>query len=262
MIKKVVLIASVFAASAGFCQQPSATPDKKTGSGGFIRGTIIREPEVDLPSLVRETQKFETRNDKIGMFWWIPTDFWEIGWEKQGHTSEEARKKFLPLRKYNLFLIAAGTSELGNIKWRTEEEIRKAIVLFDFNGNIYRPIEVAPLDIQALLDTLKPTLRAMQGSFRESSYFLLFPTTNPAGVASEDSRKPSEISMQVRNLMGSSTGSSTNIYAWRLPLSSLSPPKYCPVGKEQLEPSWRYCPWHGIKLPDEDQPAAIPANSK
>ena len=89
--------------------------------------------------------------------------------EKQGHTSDEARKKFLPFRKYNLFLIAAGTTETGNIKWRTEEQIRKAIVLFDFNGNIYRPIEVVPLDIQALLDTLKPTLRAMQGSFREAS---------------------------------------------------------------------------------------------
>jgi hypothetical protein len=260
MIKKVLLIATVVVASTGFCQQPSAAPDKKAGSGGVIGGIISSEPEADLPSLVRETQKIETRNNKIGMFWWIPTEFWEIGWKKQGHSSEDARKKFLPLRKYNLFLIAAGTNETGNIKWRTEEEVRKATVLFDSNGNIYRPIEVVPLDIQSLLDTLKPTLKAMQSSFRESSYFLLFPTTDPAESTSANSLKPSEISMQVRNLMGPSA----NIYAWRLPLSSLSPPKYCPVGKEQLEPSWRYCPWHGIKLPDEatEQPAATPANSK
>ena len=260
MIKKVLLGGFVFAACAGFCQQPSATPDKKPGSGGVIGGIINSEPAVDLPSLVRETQKIETRNNKIGMFWWIPTDFWEISWKKQGHSSEEAREKFLPLRKYNLFLIAAGTTETGNIKWRTEEEIRKAIVLFDSNGNIYRPIEVVPLDIQALFDTLKPTLKLTMGRTGENSYFLLFPTMGPAGAPSADLRKPSEISMQVRNLMGPST----DIYAWRLPLSSLSPPKYCPVGKEQLEPSWRYCPWHGIKLPDEapEQPAATPSNSK
>ena len=75
MIKKVLLGGFVFVACAGLCQQPSTTPDKKTGSGGVIGGIINREPAVDLPSLLRETQKFETRNNKIGMFWWIPTDF-------------------------------------------------------------------------------------------------------------------------------------------------------------------------------------------
>ncbi|HEX3586776.1 MAG TPA: hypothetical protein VH024_12315 [Candidatus Angelobacter sp.] len=142
MIKKVLLVASVFVACAGFCQQPSATPDKKTSSGGVISGIINSEPAVDLPSLVRETQKIETRNNKIGMFWWIPTDFWEISWKKQGHSSEEAREKFLPLRKYNLFLIAAGTTETGNIKWRTEEEIRKGIVLFEPDGTFHGHLRV------------------------------------------------------------------------------------------------------------------------
>ena len=194
------------------------------------------------------------------MFWWIPTEFWEISWKKQGHSREEAHEKSLPLRKYNLFLIAAGTTDPGNVKWRTEDEIRKATLLFDLNGNIYRPIAAVPLDIQMLVDTLKSELKLMMGRMGENSYLLLFPTMVSDGGPSADPRKPSEISMQVRNLMGPST----DIYAWRLPLSSLSPPKYCPVGKEQLEPSWKYCPWHGIKLPDEapEQPAATPSNSK
>ncbi|MGH9636380.1 MAG: hypothetical protein ACRD72_16240, partial [Candidatus Angelobacter sp.] len=196
MIKKVLFFAFVFTACAGLCQQPSATPDKKAGGGGYIHGIINTEPEVDLAALLRETQNFETRNNKLGLFWWIPVDFWEIGWKKQGYSSEEARKKFLPLRKYNLFLIAVGTHEPTDIKWQKEEEIRKGIVLFDQMGNIYRPIEVVPPDIQILLDTLKPTLKAMQGSHSENSYFLLFPTTDPAGTASADARKPSEISMQ------------------------------------------------------------------
>ena len=64
MIKKVLFVGFVFVAYAGFCQQPSATPDTKPGSGGVIGAIINSEPAVDLTSLVRETQKIglETTN--------------------------------------------------------------------------------------------------------------------------------------------------------------------------------------------------------
>jgi hypothetical protein len=44
-----------------------------------------------------------------------------------------------------------------------------------------------------------------------------------------------------------------DVFEWKLPLTTLSPPKFCPVGKERVQANWKYCPWHGVKL---DEPAA------
>jgi hypothetical protein len=35
---------------------------------------------------------------------------------------------------------------------------------------------------------------------------------------------------------------------WKLPLSSVLPPKFCSVDNEQMKGNWNYCPIHGVKL--------------
>ena len=35
---------------------------------------------------------------------------------------------------------------------------------------------------------------------------------------------------------------------WNLPLSSLLKPKKCPVDNEIMNGSWKFCPFHGVKL--------------
>ena len=35
---------------------------------------------------------------------------------------------------------------------------------------------------------------------------------------------------------------------WKLPLTSISTPKHCPVGKESVQANWKYCRWNGVKL--------------
>lgn len=37
-------------------------------------------------------------------------------------------------------------------------------------------------------------------------------------------------------------------YKWRLPLSSLLPPRLCPIDDEKLNGAWKFCPTHGVEL--------------
>jgi hypothetical protein len=41
---------------------------------------------------------------------------------------------------------------------------------------------------------------------------------------------------------------SNSDFLWKLPLSTLMPPKFCPVDKEKMKGTWSYCPIHGQKL--------------
>lgn len=94
---------------------------------------------------------------------------------------------------------------------------------------------------------MKPMLKNMMGSMGEGLQFLLFPSADSTGKVFADPHKSSEIYLDVSDIMG--TASST--YTWRLPLSSLSQAKYCPVGKERVEANWKFCPWHGVKLTED-----------
>ena len=40
----------------------------------------------------------------------------------------------------------------------------------------------------------------------------------------------------------------SNTITWKLPFSSVLPPKICPIDKEKMKGNWDYCPFHGVKL--------------
>jgi hypothetical protein len=236
---------------AGVCcaQQNTGTPKSTTK---LTVGETATAPslEVDLQALVKETELVDMRAHKMGVFWWVPLDFWDASLRAQGFNSTEAGKAFEPFGSYNVFLIAVGNMGLGNINWIGEKELKKNIVLRDDHGNTYKPIEELPEDIVPMVELMKPIFKNMMGNFGEGLQFILFPAQDKAGKRFADPRKSSDFFLDVSDVMGTATST----YTWRLPLTSLTPPKYCPAGKEKVEASWKYCPWHGVKL-TEDAPA-------
>ena len=134
--------------------------------------------------------------------------------------------------------------------------MRKSIVLRDEAGNTYKPLETVSANAQSFNDILKPIFKNMLGQFGEGVRIIYFPIKDSTGKIFADPRRSSEFSLVVTGLIDSGN----NVYTWRLPLSSMTPPRYCPVGKEKLDASWKYCPWHGNKL--EDSAAAPPATVK
>ena len=207
-------------------------------------------PGVDLQAIVKETELVDMRTHKMGVFWWVPFDFWVAALRVQGYNSPDMSRVFEPFGAYNVFLVAVGDLGPGDSAWTAENEIKKNVLLRDQRGNTYKPLQELPEDIAPMVELMKPVFKNMMGNFGEGLQFILFPAKDKDGNRFADPRKSSEFFLDVSRLMG--TPSST--YTWRLPLTSLTPAKYCPAGKERVEASWKYCPWHGVKLTD-DAPA-------
>jgi hypothetical protein len=249
MISRKLIVLLLLASFATAQQAPRTEP--KTGKSES-KAIILdlqpaKEPELDTQAVVKETEFVDSRNHKMGVFWWVPIEFWEISLQKQGFSPESAKKAFAPFKKYNLFIVGVGDMGLGNISWMKDADIKKRVLLRDQHGNTYTPVDEIPEDAASIVNVMKPMLKNMMGSMGEGLQFLLFPSVDSTGKVFADPHKSSEIYLDVSDIMG--TASST--YTWRLPLSSLSQAKYCPVGKERVEANWKFCPWHGVKLTED-----------
>jgi hypothetical protein len=211
-----------------------------------------------VDDLLKETQKSITGNHHVGIVWWIPTEFWEASARGQGNSPEKSREMFASLRDYTLVCVAAGKMGIGNINWLPEDDIRSSIVLRDSSGTNYKPMTEISSDAKGLLSIMKPVLTNVLGPMGQSLQFLLFPAKTPAGNAIADPRRAGSFSIIVSELLGRRE----TTFDWRLPLTSLTPPRFCPVGHERVQADWKFCPWHGNKLDEVSAPPSPAAEPK
>jgi hypothetical protein len=239
-----LLIVNVAAA-----QSPSATPTPTPTRGGVMGGNVrLAEPPLDTQAMIKETQQVEISREKMAMFWWVPPDFWTTLWQVRIGGGERAPKELAAFKNYHLFFIALrqGSESGPGSSWTDEETIRTHVLLRDQYGNAYKPFNEIPKDLRPLLEKVKSKISQSDAELR----IVMFPVRDAAGNLFADPRKSSELRLEVANLMGPPI----KTYFWRFPMTSLSPAKYCPMGKEKVEASWKFCPWHGIPLSQETIP--------
>jgi len=197
-----------------------------------------------LDDIIKETQLTVGGKDTAGLVWWLPTEFWEQSAIQQGNSPEQARTTFAPMRNYTMIIVAVGKIGLGNINWHSENEIRSNTTLRDSDGQAYQPLKEISPDAQGIASIVKPVLANILGPTGQNLQILFFPAKTAKGKSIADPTRAGSFSVLLSNL----TSQKESEFAWRLPLSSLSPPKFCPMGKERVEASWKFCPWHGNRL--------------
>jgi hypothetical protein len=209
---------------------------------GSINLALAQDSKIDISSLVNETQKQNTSNDKMELVWWIPEEFWRASFEKDPDFSVKKIEAFLKiLRPYTLVLGVDGVmGEMGGITYATQESIQSNIQIVDAEGTHYRPLNDDKIDADTknFLAMMKPILANMLGPMGQNMHFFLFPSTDKKGSAIANAKSEGTFTV----LLDKSE------YKWRLPLGSVFPPKTCPVDGEKLSGAWKYCPWHGVEL--------------
>jgi hypothetical protein len=206
-----------------------------------------------LDDITKETQKSVGGSGATGLIWWIPTEFWEESAIQEGTTPEKARQTFAPMREYTTVLIAVGKIGIGNINWYSESELRSNTTLRDVEGTTYKPLTEISADARGIASVVKPVLTNILGPMGQNLQIMFFPAKTAKGAFIADPVREGSFSLTVAE----PSGQGQFVFEWLLPLTSLSPPKFCPIGKERVEANWKYCPWHGVKLPG-NIPAAIP----
>jgi hypothetical protein len=207
----------------------------------FAEGTA-QSHKVNLDTLLSETQKGSPTVDKIVLAWWIPQEYWEAALSQDPNISRAAVSEFLNnLKPYSVFMVIDGRIDAaGTITYKTERETRASLQLVDSRGTKYAAIPEASLDAntKSFLTMMKPLLGSVMGQLGQNSHFFIFPANNKERLPIMEPKKEGGFSLNI--------GEET--LKWKLPLGSLLPPKICPVDGEELNGSWKYCPWHGQQL--------------
>ena len=226
------------------------------GAATIVGATTARAQthQVDVNSLLVETQQTTPSMDAVTFVWWIPAEFWRATLEGSGQTEEQLEELLATLRPYTLVAAFDGAvGPFGGITYVLEPTLRESVWLVDGHGETYRPLpeEQIDPDTRNLIAAFTPMWASAMGELGEHMVPFVFPATDGHGHRIADPTKEGRFSVRVGQ----------EEFTWRLPLASLVPPKFCPVDGELLSGAWKYCPWHGDELLDAADtvtPTALP----
>lgn len=209
--------------------------------------------EADLGTLARETMKSSTSLRGVTVIWWMAEEYWQIALAKfaaerrlTDAQTAQVEAMFKPLRSYTLISAVEAKGEPGNFAYTPEAALRSSMVLSDNEGQTYRPLPeeaIAP-EARKVLQLLQPVFAkvfAEFGPFGENFKLFIFPANTPSGRRIADAKAEGGFSVQLGK----------QSFRWRTPVGALLPPKHCPVDGEEVNGAWKFCPWHGVKLPDD-----------
>jgi hypothetical protein len=212
------------------------------------------EQDIDFPAFVKETQQSPNHAGGVGLVWWIPTRYWEISAQRAGMSQEKAEQRYAPLKKYTVLAVAVGKIGIGNVNWLPETDIRDNIVLRDSSGTTYQVVQKLDGDAEGLATILKPVFANILGPMGQNIQLMFFPASNKMAKPIADPLAEGSFSVVIAKAIFGKE----EVLEWKLPLTTLSPPKYCPAGKERVQANWKYCPWHGVKLDESVAITSLP----
>lgn len=192
---------------------------------------------VDPDDLNEELTQPVRGRKHLGLVLWLPRE-----WAMAHGSGREIADL---LSRYTVVAVVVGQIGALGPTFASAADIRGKVVLR--KGKVdYAPVEKVSSEADFLASVLRAMFAKILGRMGEGFEILFFPGVD-GGELLADARRPGTFSVVIRDL----AGQPESLYTYHLPLSSLLPPKLCPVGKERVKASWKYCPWHGIPLQTE-----------
>ena len=211
------------------------------------------QSNADPEDLVADTQQSLHVNGYIGLVWWIPQQFWEASLPPA-----TAKNMIRAFANYTIVALAAAKKGADfRLEWVSESDFRSNVALRDLRGSDYRPLsaeEVSPV-ARGILGAAKSVFASTLGQFGENVAVLFFPSVGKDGKLIANPITRGDFSVVIKGILGADE----KLYTYRLPLTSLTPPRFCPVGKERVKADWLYCPWHGVPLDSAAPPSSSPS---
>ena len=145
-------------------------------------------------------------------------------------------------------VVTGKLGPLGNITFQSAEKVKTSTFIRDREGIEYPRLDKVPEDVEFLTQVLQPVFTNALGKMGENIQLIFFPGKSKNGLRIDDPRGQGDFTVLLKNDIA---GEGTRSFDFHLPLNSLTPPKYCPKGKERVRANWKFCPWHGVPLTEE-----------
>ncbi|MBI9075284.1 MAG: hypothetical protein JEZ02_07735 [Desulfatibacillum sp.] len=200
------------------------------------------EMSVDMNALIYQTQKASRAMDDVLLAWWVPQELWLMFLSRTPGVDKAKRQEYLAVMDpYMVFLVVDGQIQGdGTALFRNREELIKTLGLEDKEGNTYQTLEEAKISQEAkdFLSKVFPFFARNLGPLGANLHYAIFSSRDKSGkpIANAFQDSTFVLHMQRRS------------FRWRTPLGALVPPKRCPETGEELDGSWKYNPWSGVKL--------------
>jgi len=178
----------------------------------------------------------------MSLTWWIPNEYWRIVLNDNKQVPQETISQLENVFENYLMIWACDLTinSDGTMNYTTEEEINKSITVLDINNKKYFPLAKNQIDGEALTiaENMKPMFSQALGQLGRGIHFYFFEVTDQNGKNLINAKLQGQFKISHSN----------SDFHWKLPLSTLVPPKSCPIDGEKMNGTWSYCPFHGQKL--------------
>jgi hypothetical protein len=200
-------------------------------------------PKVNLFDLIKESQQWVKEDDRMRLSWWIPQEYWRIALADNPQVSPEALREIEKILENYVLVCAADmriSTTTAKFTFSEEIDIRKTIMIIDSTGKKYMPLTEKQISTEArmMAQSIKPVLAQALGEMGKGIHIFFFSV--------QDSKKQNMVSATRKGTLRITHSGSE--FVWALPLSTLLPPRICPVDQETMKGNWNYCPFHGTKL--------------
>ena len=198
--------------------------------------------KVPLTEYIREIQIWKKDGENMTLSFWLPRSYWRIALADNPAIPEDMVHLILETLDDYIFVCALDVDIHldGSITFASEETIRNSITVKINEGVPQQPIPENQLDIsvRSISETMKPMFENMMGQFGAGMRFYFFENKDENGALLVDEYKEGEFMIYHSN----------KEFEYALPLTTLLPPKNCPVDNAAMKGNWSYCPFHGNTL--------------
>jgi hypothetical protein len=202
-------------------------------------------PESNSSEIAAETGRtLQEGKTRVANFWWLPQEYWEDAARELDLPAADQEKIGKIFRDY-LFIAALDTtiSEQKKPEFASIADIVKRS-RFTRNGAVVEPLREVNPDVAKLVPTLVYLLRASLGGLGEGLRLMPLSNVDAQGKSLVTGTGTGEVHVEFQF----ASDAPTHEISWHAPLTALVGTHKCPKGGEELEASWNYCPWHGVKV--------------
>lgn len=199
-------------------------------------------------AIVHEAARpIKSGDGRVASFWWLPQEYWEQVARELAIPAEEQEKVRVAFRDY--LLVAALESKLDAAQKPTYASIAEIVDRAEFyrNGKKLEVLREVNPEVARLTASLVYLLRASLSGLGEGLRVLPLANVDAKGNPILAGAAPGELRLEYRF----DDSGPAHAVMWRAPFTAIAGTNKCPKGGEELEASWAWCPWHGVKLGDD-----------